>query len=251
MARSLIATLALGGLAFLPIVADGADARRAVETFVSHLAGVRVTDLTVRQTLTIYHADGRYPQSTAEQVVYVKLPRRQRLEQMIEGRREVRIAVDDRAWVREPDGTVRETGRDAARDRTNLVVPLARNADELLAEWKALGVRDDVSWQTRLRGRPVTVIGAGPGEKDRPAVWLDADYGVVRLITRERLPDGEALLDLALSEHRPVQSGFYVPYRQELFANGRLLVLMTVRSVTANSNLPDGLFDPDALRRER
>lgn len=244
-------TLALGALVVAPAAAGDGEARRAVEAFVARVAGARIADLTIRQTLTIFHPDGRHPQSTAEQVVYLKLPRRQRIEQTIDGRRRVRIAVDDRAWVRDADGSVKESGPEPGRDRTNLILPLARNASELLAEWKAFGVAADVVWQARVRGRPVTVIGARADERDRPAVWLDPDYGVVRLVTRERLPEGETLLDLALSEHRPVQEGFYLPFRQEVFANGRLLLLMTIRSVSVNDNLPDRLFDPDALGRER
>ena len=33
--------------------------------------------------------------------------------------------------------------------------------------------------------------------------------------------------------------------------DGKLLVLIVVRSVAVNTGLPDSLFDPDALRRER
>jgi hypothetical protein len=55
---------------------------------------------------------------------------------------------------------------------------------------------------TRVGTRTVTVIGARPGDRDIPAVWLDPDYGVVRLVTREQLPNGAKLVDLTLSEHR-------------------------------------------------
>src|SRR5439155_849182 len=100
----------------------------------------------------------------------------------------------------------------------------------------------------RLGGRPVTVIGARPGDRDVPAVWLDADYGIVRIVTRERLPNGARLLDLTFSEHRPLVGGLYFPYRQEVFVDGRLLVLFTVRSVAINTNPADALFDPASLR---
>ena len=81
---------------------------------------------------------------------------------------------------------------------------MKRRAEELLAEWRARGVRDDVSAHARVGTRTVTVIGARPGDRDVPAVWLDPDYGVVRLVTRERLPNGTKLVDLTLSEHRPL-----------------------------------------------
>jgi hypothetical protein len=103
------------------------------------------------------------------------------------------------------------------------------------------------------------VIGAGPGDRDSPAVWLDPEYGVVRIITRERLPRGPVgqearppvLVDVALSEYRPLVPGFQFPWRQEVFVDGKLALRLSVRSIAANQNIADALFDPDALRRQR
>jgi hypothetical protein len=128
-------------------------------------------------------------------------------------------------------------------------MPFRRTAADVLAEWRTLGVRDDVSHVTRLGGRPVTVIGAGPGERDTPSVWLDDERGVVRFVRRERLPQGEGVVDLAFSEHRPLVGGFAFPHRQEAFVDGRLLLLIVVRSVRVNTSPADALFEPEALRR--
>jgi outer membrane lipoprotein-sorting protein len=227
------------------------DARPAVEAFVTRLAGVNVTDLVIVQTLTLYNPDGQHPYSTGEQRVLFKLPLRQRLEQTVEGQREVRLSVGDRVWERRADGKVYDApGGERGSDRTRLLVPLRRSAADLLAEWKAQGVRDDVSHVVRVAGRTLTVIGARPGDRDVPSVWVDGEYGVVRFVTRERLSSGPVFLDLAFSEHRPLVGGFYFPYRQEAFVNGKLLLLITVRSIRANTNLADSLFDPEALRRE-
>ena len=227
------------------------DARAAVEAFVARLSDVNVTDLVIVQNLTLYHPDGRQPQSTGEQRVLMKLPQRQRVEQTIEGRREVRLAVGDRVWIRQADGKTYEApAAERGSDRTHLLVPFRRSAADLLAEWRALGVRDDVSHVARIASRTVTVIGAKPGDRDAPAVWVDGEYGVVRFVTRERLPQGPGLVDLAFSEHRPLPGGFYFPYRQEAFVEGKLIVLITVRAVQVNAGLADALFDPEALRRE-
>src|SRR5262249_54056441 len=140
------------------------------------------------------------------------------------------------------------------RALTNVRVPVKRRAADLLAGGRARGIRDDVSYVTRLGGRSVTVIGAQPGDHDSPVVWLDPDYGVVRFVTRERLlardgaPSGSRLVDLTFSAHRPLVGRLYFPYRQEVFVDGKLLVLFTVRSVTINSNPADTLFDPASLK---
>jgi hypothetical protein len=236
----------------VPLAALGGDARTTVEAFVARLAGARVADVVIEQAFTLYHPDGRRPQSTGEQRVWIKVPRRQRVEQVVEGRREVRLSVADQVWIRAADGRVSEaSAAERQRDRTQLLMPFRRSAGDVLAEWRALGIRDDVSHEIRVGGRGVTVIGARPGERDTPAVWVDPEYGVVRFIRRERLPQGEGLVDLAFSEHRPLAGAFLFPHRQEAFVDGKLIVLITVRSIAVNTNPPDALFDPETLRRDR
>jgi outer membrane lipoprotein-sorting protein len=239
-------------LAALALPALASDATSAVQAFVGRLAGAAVTDLAIEQSFTLYHPDGRHAQSTGEQRVWFKVPRRQRVEETIEGRRQVRLSVGDRVWVRAADGRVYEAPpAERDRERTHLIMPFRRTAADVLGEWRSLGIRDDVSHATRVNGRAVTVIGAQPGERATPSVWLDAEHGVVRFIRREKLPKGEVLVDLAFSEHRPLSNGFSFPYRQEAFVDGKLLLLVVVRAVTLNGSVPDALFDPDALRGGR
>lgn len=236
----------------LPCAVVASDARAAVGAFVARLAGAAVTDLVIEQTFTLYHPDGRHPQSTGEQRVWLKIPRRQRVEQVMDGRREIRLSAGDQVWIRTSDGRVYEAPpQERERDRTHLIMPFRRTAADVLAEWRALGVRDDVSHEARLAGRAVTVIGAQAGERDTPSVWLDAEHGVVRFIRRQRLPRGEGVVDLAFSEHRPLAGAFSFPHRQEAFVDGKLLLLVVVRSAAVNTNPADALFDPETLRRGR
>ena len=249
MGRALVLPLLLAVIGVGAPAASGQDARAAVEAFVARAADVRISDLVIDQNLTLYHPDGQRRASGGEQRMLFKLPQRQRVEQTVEGQREIQLTVGDRVWIRRADGKVSEIPTpEPVRALTHLLVPVKRRAANLLAEWRARGVRDDVSHVARLGGRPVTVIGARPGDRDVPAVWLDADYGIVRIVTRERLPNGARLLDLTFSEHRPLVGGLYFPYRQEVFVDGRLLVLFTVRSVAINTNPADALFDPASLR---
>ena len=246
---------ALGALLVaLTLVGDvmAADSRGAVDAFLQRLGNVSITSLVVDQTFTLYDPSGRQAKSMGEQRLYLKLPRRQRLEQVVDGQREVRLTVDNRAWVRRADGRTYEVPvADRRHDRTHLLVPLRRSGSDLLAEWKALGVRGDVSYDTRVAGRAITVIGAAPGERAVPQVWLDGERGVVRFVARERLPKGEGLVDLAFSEHRRLAGGFAYPYRQEAFVDGKLVLLVLVRSAAVDTNPPDALFDPEVLRHGR
>jgi hypothetical protein len=250
--RLVFAALTAIALALTALPVGARDARAAIDAFLRRVAEVEIRDLTVDQRVTLYHPNGVHPSVRGEQRLLVKPPGRQRLEQVIDGRREVRIVANGRAWVRRGDGPTHEVpAAEHERDRTGLLIPDRRSADELLAEWRSLGIRDDVSHVEQLGGRSVTVIGARAGERSTPSAWLDPDHGVVRFITRDRLPAGPALVDRTFSDHRPLAGAFRFPWRQEAFVDGKLLVLVTVRSIVANAGLADALFDPDALRRER
>ena len=252
MRRTLFLPLVLAALGVGTPEARAQDARAAVEAFVARVSDVQINDLVIDQNLTLYHPDGQRRVSGGEQRMLFKLPQRQRVEQTVEGQREIQLTVGDRVWVRRADGKVSQAAApEATRTLTHVLVPVKRRAADLLADWRSRGIRDDVSHVTRVGGRPVTVIGARPGDHEVPAVWLDPDYGVVRIVTHERLPNGTRLLDLTFSEHRPLVGKLYFPYRQEVFVDGKLLVLLTVRSVAINTNPADALFDPASLKSPR
>ena len=249
MRRALVLPIVLAAISVGVRAAPGQDARAAVEAFVARVSDVQINDLVIDQNLTLYHPDGQRRVSGGEQRLLFKLPQRQRVEQTVEGQREIQLTVGDRVWVRRADGKVAQVpALEPSRALSHVLAPVKRRAADLMAEWRARGVRDDVSHTARVGGRQVTVIGAHAGDRDVPAVWLDPDYGVVRIVTRERLPTGVRLLDLTLSEHRPLLGKLYFPYRQEVFVDGKLLVLFTVRSVAINTNPADALFDPANLK---
>ena len=249
MGRAVVLPLLLAALGVGAPVAAGQDGRAAVEAFAARFSDVRISDIVIDQNLALYHPDGQRPYVQGEQRTFFKLPRRQRVEQTLDGQREIQVTVGNRVWIRRPDGRVVDLPAvEPLRALTNAVVPMQRRAADLLAEWRARGVRVDVSHAARLGARTVTVIGAHPGDRDIPAVWLDPDYGVVRMVTRERLPTGVKLVDLTLSEHRPLVGRLYFPYRQEVFVDGKLLMLFTIRSVAINTNPADALFEPENLK---
>src|SRR2546430_16374393 len=96
--------------------------------------------------------------------------------------------------------------------RTDLLVPFRRSAADLLTEWRALGVRDDVSHVVRVGGRPVTVIGAMPGDRDVPAGWPAPPDGGGPSLTRAEPPTGPRLPRPAVSVPRPPPGGLLFPF---------------------------------------
>ena len=237
MGRAVVLPLLLAAIGVGVSAAAAQDSRVAVEAFVARFSDIRIGDVVIDQNLSLYLPDG--------QRLFFKVPQRQRVEQTLDGQREIQITVGNKVWVRRADGRVVElTAVEPLQTLPTVLVPVKRRAEELLAEWRARGVRTDVSHVTRVGTRTVTVIGARPGDRDIPAVWLDPDYGVVRLVTRERLPNGAKLVDLTLSEHWPLAGRLYFPYRQEMFVDGKLPMLFTVRAIAINTNPADALFEP-------
>jgi len=243
---TLLGIVLFGGAAAAPgNPSNESAARTAVEQFVSRLGGVSVSDMVVIQTLTLYDPRDFRQQVTGEQRLSIKLPARQRLETDLAGEREVQLLSGDRL-VMERGGKIFEAPpTERLRQRAHTLVPFRRTAADLLLEWQSLGVRTDVAQVVRAGGRALTVIGALEGDRTSPAVWLDPEYGVVRFIIRE--DSGVKILDLAFSEHRKVAGGFFYPFRQEIFLDGKLLSVTRVRTVEVNVGLPDSLFDADAL----
>lgn len=249
MRRAVVLPLILAAIGASVPVASAQDGRAAVEAFVARFSNVQIGDVVIDQNLSLYHPDGQRPYLSGEQRMFFKVPQRQRVEQILDGQREIQITVGNKVWVRRADGRVVELPAvEPLRALPTVLVPVKKRAEELLDEWRARGVRIDVSHVTRVGSRTVTVIGARPGDRDVPAVWLDPDYGVVRLVTREQLPNGAKLVDLTLSEHRPLAGRLYFPYRQEMFVDGKLLMLFTVRSIAINTNPADALFEPASLK---
>jgi hypothetical protein len=241
-------------IALLALSAPGfaADARRVVEAYVARLAGTAIEDLSAVQAFTLYHPDGRQPAVMGSQRLFLKLPNAQRLEQEVEGRREIRVTLGDRMWIRGADGRTYEAPpSESRRDRVYLLTAFQRGAADLLREWESAGVRGDVTDEVVVAGRTVTIVGARAGERDRPAVWIDPEYGVTRFITHERMGRTPVLVDVVFSDHRPLIDRFYYPHRQEVFADGKLVALVSARSVVVNTGLAAELFDPEALKRGR
>ena len=104
--RTSRAALVIGALAALASVAGAAEPRVALERFLARTAGTALRDLTLEQDLTVFNPEGRAAFATGTQRLVVRFPDQQRVEQVVEGRTEVRLTVRGRTWRRGPDGAV-------------------------------------------------------------------------------------------------------------------------------------------------
>src|SRR5262245_63547117 len=65
--------------------------------------------------------------------MYFKVPQRQRVEQTLDGQREIQITVGNKVWVRRVDGRVVEfPAVEPLRTLPTVLIPVKRRAEELL-----------------------------------------------------------------------------------------------------------------------
>ena len=103
----------------------------------SKLAGAPVVDLVLEETFVLYHPEGRDAQSSGEQRVWIKVPAAAHREVM-DGRRRCDSSTATGYGSVAPTGS-REVQTERGRDRTHLLVPFRRSADDVLAEWSSFG----------------------------------------------------------------------------------------------------------------
>ena len=153
MRHALVLPLVLAAFSVGAREAPGQDARAAVEAFVTRVSDVQISDLVIDQNLTLYHPDGQRRVSGGEQRMLFKLPQRQRVEQTVEGQREIQLTVGDRVWVRRADGKVSQVpALEPARALSHVLAPVKRRAADLLAEWRSRGVREPRGARGRKTG---------------------------------------------------------------------------------------------------
>lgn len=113
------------------------------------------------------------------------------------------------------------------------------SSERSLAWLQHLGVDTTVVSFGRQGGRVAFVIGAEPGQKDRPQLWIDKELLVpLRLVLRQ---DGH-LTELRLSGYEDDPEKAYYPRRIERFVDGALAWRTDYSSIKKNPRLSKALF---------
>jgi outer membrane lipoprotein-sorting protein len=96
----------------------------------------------------------------------------------------------------------------------------------------------------RIGGRACHVVAVRDEKSDYTKLWVDKkSLGVVK--TESKLQEGETTVTL-FSDFRRVFGDFELPYRTETYSGKDLISTTIIKSIKLNSDIADGLFDPDA-----
>jgi hypothetical protein len=94
--RAVVLPLLLAAIGVGVSAAAAQDSRVAVEAFVARFSDIQIGDVVIDQNLSLYLPDG--------QRLFFKVPQRQRVEQTLDGQREIQITVGNKVGVRRADG---------------------------------------------------------------------------------------------------------------------------------------------------
>jgi len=109
------------------------------------------------------------------------------------------------------------------------------------------GIDRTVMSLSRLDRRIVYVIGAAPGETDKPQLWMDKEYLLpVRLITVDK--KAGVTRDVRLFGYGSAATGEWFPRRVEVWENGTLVEKTTYTRARLNDDVDPELFKPPTTK---
>ena len=114
---------------------------------------------------------------------------------------------------------------------------------ELIALCQRLGVDLSVNSLGRLGTRIAYVLGAKPGEKERPQIWIDKEwFEPIRVVYKDTYHGKSGIWDMQWREWNSREAGETVPHVIERRFDGQLISRSEVQKSTPNARLSESLF---------
>jgi len=108
--------------------------------------------------------------------------------------------------------------------------------------WDRLTTEARVVGEEKVNARNCYVVEGKPKEGTAfSKLWIDKDSFF--LVKAEGKADDTAM-SMVCSDFRPIHGQFQIPYRTDIFAEGKVVSTVRVTSVKVNTGLADDLFDP-------
>ena len=195
-----------------------------------------VKTLTAEATTTFQTPQGPVTSTSTSTIAY---PGRMRVDGRVSGATIAQVFNNGTAWVRDPSGVHDVPGEmsEAFADslRRDLITLLVTAADTATA----LRYRGEEGSE----GLVYKVLEVGDQEPAKAIrIWLDAQARVARLAYSMTGPDGRALrTEERFSDYRAVD-GIQIPFKSELWQNGRLAADSQFTRVTLNAPVDAALF---------
>ena len=115
--------------------------------------------------------------------------------------------------------------------------------------WKSVSDKTVLLDKESVGGRDCHVIDfSADDEAPLDKIWLDTEE-LLMIQAEVSAPNGK-MMRILLSDFRPLEGEWKMPYKTEVFQNDKLMATMTMTSVDVNTGLSDDLFDADKIEAE-
>ncbi|MEW6455573.1 MAG: beta-propeller fold lactonase family protein [Acidobacteriota bacterium] len=104
-----------------------------------------------------------------------------------------------------------------------------------------LSVAADVMHTKKVDGREVYVIGASEGGTTSTQIWLDKQSLLITYLL-ESIPFARLQREIRFSDYRKVDGKFMIPFKAEVYVNGKLESRREIKEAKFNIGLKDDLF---------
>jgi outer membrane lipoprotein-sorting protein len=115
--------------------------------------------------------------------------------------------------------------------------------------WELISEKAKIVGTEKVDKRECYVVEIKEEEYPFTKLWLDKTNLV--LIKGESKGTEEETILLINSDFKKIKGGWEMPYKTELYADGKLMSTSLVKSLEINQGLSDDLFDPDKVKIER
>ncbi len=112
-----------------------------------------------------------------------------------------------------------------------------------------LSIAADVMHTKKVDGREVYVIGASEGDTTSTQIWIDEESLVITYLL-ESIPFARVQREIRFSDYRKVDGKFMIPFKAEVYVNGKLESRREVKEARFNIGLRDELFRPQSAGKE-
>ncbi|MHA1507015.1 MAG: outer membrane lipoprotein-sorting protein [Candidatus Asgardarchaeia archaeon] len=113
--------------------------------------------------------------------------------------------------------------------------------------WEFISEKTKVIGTEKIGERECYVVDAEEEEElSFTRLWLDKEN--LALIKGEsKEPEGETTVWI-YSDFRKIKGNFEMPYKMEMYTDGKLMGILFIKSLEINKGLSDDLFDPDKVK---
>ena len=128
-------------------------------------------------------------------------------------------------------------------EKEELAYPDSKKYQRDTAFWDTLIANGEMTGEEMLGNYDCILAQATDEKGEKFTLWIEKDTW--NLIQAENHNEGSGKINFWNSDFRKIEGNWEIPFKQEVYVDGKLVLTSLVKSVKVNQNPADELFDPD------